>query len=156
MATTPIHKHLIIRAEVTDPPGKDDIQRMIDWTTELIDEIDMNLLDGPFCKYVDIEGNSGLTVVAIIETSHIAMHVWDEASPALMQLDVYTCGPFKPILVFEKLRDFGLTKLEWKYLDRETKLKLEHIGQWENPAKGTGWESLREAQLPNHATLNNG
>ena len=60
------------------------------------------------------------------------------------------------ILVFEKLRDFGLTKLEWKYLDRETKLKLEHIGVWENPAKGTGWKSLREAQLPNHATLNNG
>ena len=156
MATTPIHKHLIIRAEVADPPGKDDIQRMIDWTTELIDEIDMKLLDGPFCKYVDIKGNSGLTVVAIIETSHIAMHVWDEVSPALMQLDVYTCGPFKPIKVFEKLRDFGLTKLEWKYLDRETKLKTEHIGIWDNPAKGTGWESLREAQLPNHATLNNG
>ena len=147
MATAPIHKHLIIRAEVEDPPGKNDIQRMIDWTTELIDEIDMKLLDGPFCKYVDIEGNSGLTVVAIIETSHVAMHVWDEASPALMQLDVYTCGPFKPILVFEKLQDLGLTKLEWKYLDRETKLKIEHIGSWNNN---------EGAKLPNHVILNNG
>ncbi len=62
----------------------------------------------------------------------------------------------KLVVIRKKLRDFGLTKLEWKYLDRETKLKLEHIGMWENPADGTGWESLREAQLPNHATLNNG
>ena len=32
--------------------------------------------------------------VAIIETSHIAMHIWDEPKPALMQFDVYSCGEF--------------------------------------------------------------
>jgi len=37
-------------------------------------------------------GNQGLTSVTIIETSHIAVHVWDEVSPALMQMDVYSCA----------------------------------------------------------------
>ena len=38
-------------------------------------------------------GNRGVTAFAIIETSHIAMHIWDEPNPALVQLDVYTCAP---------------------------------------------------------------
>jgi len=152
----PIHKHLLIRAEVKNPPGENDVEKTKQWMIDLIKTIDMKLLSGPHCEYVKVEGNAGITVVSIIETSHIAMHIWDEPNPALLQLDVYTCGPFKPIQVFEKLRDFGLVKIEWKYLDRETNLKLEHIGMWENPTEGTGWESLREAQLPNHATLNNG
>ena len=28
-------------------------------------------------------GNRGITAVAIIETSHITMHIWDEPNPAL-------------------------------------------------------------------------
>ena len=37
---------------------------------------------------VRCHGNKGLTAFAIIETSHIAMHIWDEPV-ALLQLDVY-------------------------------------------------------------------
>ena len=31
-----------------------------------------------------------------METSHIAMHIWDEPNPALVQLDVYTWPPMGP------------------------------------------------------------
>jgi len=114
---TVVHKHLIIRAEVKNPL-KDETQAM-SWMTDLIAKIGMKVMMGPFAKYLDVEGNRGLTAVAIIETSHIALHIWDEDDPALVQLDVYTCGPLDPYSVVEALRQFHPIKIEMKYLDRE-------------------------------------
>ena len=68
-------------------------------------------------------GNCGPTCVCIIETSHIACHVWNESDPALIQLDVYTCGPFDPHAVIEHIQVWEPTKVEYKYLDRETSLQ---------------------------------
>jgi S-adenosylmethionine/arginine decarboxylase-like enzyme len=82
----------------------------------------MKVLMGPYAKYLDVVGNRGLTAVAIIETSHIALHVWDEDSPSLMQLDVYTCGPLEPQLVVDAIQEFNPIKVEMKYLDRENNL----------------------------------
>jgi S-adenosylmethionine/arginine decarboxylase-like enzyme len=112
-----VHKHLIIRAEVTTPPT--DEQLTVEWMKKLISTIGMKVLMGPYAKYLDVVGNRGLTSVAIIETSHIAMHVWDEVSPALIQLDVYTCGPLDTQLVVNAIQEFNPTKVEMKYLDRE-------------------------------------
>lgn len=120
------HKHLIIRAEVKNPI-KDEVQA-IKWVNDLIEKIGMQVMMGPFAKYLDVAGNRGLTAVAIIETSHIALHVWDEDDPALIQLDVYTCGLLDPYDVVNALRDFHPVKIEMKYLDREqglTELPLE-------------------------------
>ena len=65
----------------------------------------------------------GLTVMAVIETSHIVMHVWDEPNPALIQLDIYSCGDFDEHDVCKKIsKDFDLSKIEYKYLNRETGL----------------------------------
>lgn len=111
------HKHLLIRAEVRKPPS--DEEYIKDWFLRLIDEIDMKLLRGPISAYVDIPGNKGLTCVAIIETSHIVMHVWDEEEPGLMQLDVYTCGALDPEEVFNAIQEFEPVKVDFKYLDRE-------------------------------------
>jgi S-adenosylmethionine/arginine decarboxylase-like enzyme len=121
-----VHKHLIIRAEVKNPL-KDESLAMA-WMSKLIDKIGMKVMMGPFAKYLNVEGNRGLTAVAIIETSHIALHIWDEDDPALVQLDVYTCGPLDPYDVVEALREFHPSKIEMKYLDREqglTELPLE-------------------------------
>ena len=79
----------------------------------------MKVCQGPITAYVDVPGNKGITGVVIIETSHIALHVWDEAEPALVQLDVYTCGPFDKELIFKELEHWDPVKVEWKYLDRE-------------------------------------
>jgi S-adenosylmethionine/arginine decarboxylase-like enzyme len=112
-----VHKHLIIRAEVKKPIMTIDAANS--WMTKLIDTIDMKIMMGPYANYLDVPGNRGLTIVAIIETSHIAMHIWDEDDPALVQLDVYTCGPLDPYDVVEALRDLQPIKIEMKYLDRE-------------------------------------
>lgn len=115
-----VHKHLIIRAEIKNPPKNEEESKS--WISNLVEVIDMKILMGPYSKYLNKEGNRGLTTVAIIETSHIALHTWDEISPALMQLDVYTCGPIDPQVVVDQLNQFDIVKVEMKYLDRETGL----------------------------------
>ena len=116
------HKHLIVRAELNNPPyNASDIKI---WMKHLVDKIGMNILMGPYAVYSDMEGNQGLTAVTIIETSHIAMHVWDEEEPALMQLDVYTCSTLNIDDVFEAIKEFEPIKVEYKYIDREYGLTL--------------------------------
>jgi len=88
------HKHLVLRAEVSDCPAEDSLHEILDWMKTLIKKIDMKLLAGPYTTYVNEKGNKGMTSVAIIETSHIALHIWDETNPGLMQLDVYSCADF--------------------------------------------------------------
>lgn len=84
----------------------------------------MKILRGPYAVYSEMEGNQGLTAVTIIETSHIAMHVWDEVEPALMQLDVYTCSTLNIDDVFSAIEEFEPVKVEYKYIDRENSLTL--------------------------------
>ena len=134
--TLPEHKHLIIRAEVKDPPVEKDKQRISDWMRKLIKTIDMKLLAGPVVRYVNVKGNKGLTCVSIIETSHIALHVWEEHKPPLIQLDVYTCGPFVPGTVLKALREFNPVKIRWKFLDREKDLDFKFSGLWK---EGQEW-----------------
>ena len=117
-----IHKHLIVRAEVNNPPK--DVDQLTEWLKDFIASINMKIMLGPYVAYCNNEGNRGITGVAVIETSHIAMHVWDEPVPALMQLDVYSCAEFNPYLIADKLKkDFDVVKLDYKFLNRETALK---------------------------------
>jgi S-adenosylmethionine/arginine decarboxylase-like enzyme len=116
------HKHLIIRAELKNPPKC--AEAIQDWMKLLVDKIGMKILMGPYAVYSDMVGNQGLTAVTIIETSHIAMHVWDEVNPALMQLDVYTCSKLNVDDVFLALSDFMPVNVEFKYIDREHDLTL--------------------------------
>jgi S-adenosylmethionine/arginine decarboxylase-like enzyme len=120
-----VHKHVIIRAEVLNPPT-DETHTSND-VKALIEAIGMKILMGPYAKYCTMKGNRGLTVATIIETSHVIIHVWDETDPAMIQLDVYTCGVFDPNIVFDWLQQYNPTKIDFKYLDREnglTEIKL--------------------------------
>lgn len=112
-----VHKHIIVRAEVTNPPIDEKI--IGDDLLDLIDRIGMKILMGPFAKYVDVIGNRGLTAVSIIETSHIIIHTWDECSPTVVQLDVYTCGALDTNIVFQWLEKYNPTKIDYKFIDRE-------------------------------------
>ena len=117
-----VHKHLIIRAEALRAPTDED--QLKDWFEEFIRSINMKLFMGPYVKYCEMPGNRGITAVAIIETSHIAMHIWDEPSPALMQFDVYSCGELNVENICQKIKeDFDITKIEYKFLNRETGLQ---------------------------------
>jgi S-adenosylmethionine/arginine decarboxylase-like enzyme len=120
-----VHKHLIVRAEAVSPPMDEEFLRR--WLEKFIEEIGMKVMMGPYVKYSNIVGNRGITGAAIIETSHIVMHVWDEPDPALLQFDVYSCGEFDPETICEKIKkDFNTTKIEYKFLDREHDLKELH------------------------------
>tara|TARA_B100000780_G_C20993113_1_gene397200 strand:- start:391 stop:762 length:372 start_codon:yes stop_codon:yes gene_type:complete len=115
------HKHLIIRAEVSNPPT--DEAWLHNWLNTLVEKIGMKVCRGPITAYVDMPGNEGLTGVVVIETSHIAIHVWDAVNPALVQLDVYTCSTLDKDIIFAELEQWNPTKVEYKYLDREFGLK---------------------------------
>ena len=112
------HKHLLIRAEVQNPPKNE--EETISWMKKLIKTIDMNILAGHYSSQVSKKGNKGLSGVAIIDTSHISIHTWDEQQPALIQLDVYSCKEFKKADVIDCLEEFKHITVEYKYFDRET------------------------------------
>lgn len=118
------HKHLIIRAEVFNSPKE--VDKIEIWLKKLVKNIRMQLIQGigdnPVAFYCDVVGNRGLTAVAIIETSHIALHSWDEVNPGIIQLDVYSCSDFSPEEVIEHLHEFTPLKVEYKFLDRNAGL----------------------------------
>ena len=117
------HKHLIVRADIGWSPKEEDLNKVSDWIRSLIKKIQMKLLAGPYTTYVNEKGNKGMTSVAIIETSHIALHIWDQTNPGLMQLDVYSCADFSPQDVFDEVEKmFDTKKIEYKFLDREKEL----------------------------------
>ena len=119
------HKHLLIRAEVLNCPKKDEMGYVLSWMTSLIASINMKLMQGPNISYVDQKGNRGITCMALIETSHIVLHIWDETEPGLFQLDVYSCKSFDMGIVIKSLNEsFKINKLQYKFLDRKSDLIL--------------------------------
>ena len=118
----PDHIHMIIRAEVNNPiTSEKELKR---WLRKLVKKIDMKIIKGPYTAYVSKEGNRGITGVVMIETSHIAIHVWDEISPALVQCDVYSCAEFSSNEVLVEFASMGITKIDHIMLDRVDTIKL--------------------------------
>ena len=118
----PKHKHLIIRAEVNNPPiSEKEIKK---WLRNVVKKIDMNIIKGPYASYVTKEGNRGVTGVVMIETSHIAIHVWDEDRPALVQCDVYSCAEFSSNEVLAEFLPMDVTKIDHILIDRANELEI--------------------------------
>lgn len=115
------HKHLLVRAEIENTIS--DISVVNGWLKNIIYLIGMNPLYGPVGKYSEKIGNKGVTSLAIIETSHIVVHIWDETMPGLMQLDVYTCSELDIDIIFKELDFFKPKKIDYKFLDREHDFK---------------------------------
>ena len=117
----PKHKHLIIRAEVNRPLKSEKETKQ--WLRKLVKKIDMKIIKGPYASYVSKEGNRGITGVVMIETSHIAVHVWDETLPALVQCDVYSCAEFSSNEVLAEFIDMEVVKMDHIMLDRADEIK---------------------------------
>ena len=117
----PQHKHLIIRAEVKRPLKTEKETKQ--WLRKIVKKIDMKIIKGPYASYVSKEGNRGITGVVMIETSHIAVHVWDETTPALVQCDVYSCAEFSSNEVLAEFIDMEVTKIDHIMLDRADEIK---------------------------------
>ena len=118
----PVHKHLIIRAEVNSPITNE--KAIKKWLRNVVKKIDMKIIKGPYASYVQKEGNRGLSGMIMIETSHIAMHVWDEDRPALVQCDVYSCAEFSSNEVLAEFIPMDVTKIDHILLNRANELEI--------------------------------
>ena len=97
----------------------------------LVERIDMKIIQGPFASYVDKPGNRGLTAIVMIETSHIAFHIWDEEDPGLVQFDLYTCGKLNlPEVLVAIKEDFDIVSMDYNLFDRENGFILEQSGSY--------------------------
>jgi S-adenosylmethionine/arginine decarboxylase-like enzyme len=128
-----LHNHVLINGYTLLPPT--DEKQTIAWMQQLVDSIGMKTIQGPFASYVTKEGNRGLTAAVMIETSHIAMHVWDESDPAFMQFDLYTCSTLPVEKVIKNLEDhFGLFNYTTLVLERSEGFKIVPEDKWETLA----------------------
>ena len=121
------HKHLLVNAKVNNPINTE--EQGIEFLKDLVNQIDMKIIKGPFASYVDKDGNRGLTAIVMIETSHIAFHIWDEVDPGLIQFDLYTCGQLdldKVMSIFKNT--FDVQSLDYVLFDREHGFKVEADG----------------------------
>ena len=122
------HKHLLVNAKVNNAVKSE--AQGIEFLRDLVERIDMKIIQGPFASYVNKEGNRGLTGIVMIETSHIAFHIWDEVRPGLVQFDLYTCGELnldKVLGIFKET--FEVASLEYVLFDRENGFVVEKQGQ---------------------------
>jgi S-adenosylmethionine/arginine decarboxylase-like enzyme len=125
------HKHLLVNAKITNAVKSE--SQGIEFLTNLVDKIDMKIIKGPFASYVNVEGNRGLTGIVMIETSHIAFHIWDEVRPGLIQFDLYTCGQLeldKVLSIFKET--FDIVTLDYILFDRENGFVEESSGTINN------------------------
>jgi S-adenosylmethionine/arginine decarboxylase-like enzyme len=61
----------------------------------------------------------------MIETSHIAFHIWDEQNPGLLQFDLYTCSSLDVSLVLDELETFfDFEEYQYMVFDREHNFQL--------------------------------
>lgn len=112
------HKHLLVNAKVIDPITS--TEDGIEFLKDLVNRINMKIIKGPFASYVDVPGNRGLTAMVMIETSHIAFHIWDETTPSMLQFDLYTCGELDKQVVVNALNErFNVDYMDYVLLDRE-------------------------------------
>lgn len=118
------HKHIIIRAEILNPPVEKDLEFMNEWFKELIEDIGMTILLGPYTVYSNKVGNRGFTGIVAIDTSSATLHIWDECSPGILQFDLYTCSCLDVKVVLQKLSYFKPSKVEYKIIDRENGLDI--------------------------------
>jgi S-adenosylmethionine/arginine decarboxylase-like enzyme len=103
--------------EVFTPPTNIELTK--EWMSNLVEKIGMKKLIEPQAVYVEKTGNKGMTCCVLIETSHIAWHVWDEDFPGMLQFDLYTCGELDADLVLDEVKNFfGLGSYTLRVFDR--------------------------------------
>lgn len=152
-----VHKHTLITALVDNPPK--DERQCEEWFDRLIKSIDMKIMVPPRAYYCDKDGNRGLTCVAIIETSHITLHAWDECNPGLIELDVFSCKEYDINDVMISLKEFGLRSVNFRCIDRTNgleEIKLHTVYKTTNLLNGKFYIGVHSDYTGNHSYLGSG
>lgn len=124
------HKQLVMRTELDWFYGSDSGVLVDQWVYDLVSSMNMNIMKGPISHYLDRPGLRGWSAVCLIETSHIALHTWDEGDKVLMQLDVYTCGHLDAKIIGNAIQPFLPSNTSFIVLDREYNID---IIDWKEP-----------------------
>lgn len=117
------HLHLLINAEIYDPPGPNDCEKISAIMNGLVSHVRMKVMLDPVTAWCNDPGNEGITSSVILTTSHSTMHIWNLPSPgpSLMQFDLYSCAPFEVNEVFAYLsKHFQISTASYKFLDRDS------------------------------------
>lgn len=87
------HKHLIVRGVMVAPLTEAEV---LDLLNHLVNVVDMELMKLPNNPNVGFQPgeNCGVTGVAIITTSHMVLHTWDDTND--FQFDLYSCKMYDP------------------------------------------------------------
>ena len=118
-----LHNQLLVNG-VTDKAMMNG-EEIKQWLSQLVSDIGMKVIMGPLSFYVSKEGNKGITAIVGIETSHIAIHVWDEPNPAMVQFDLYTCSTLPVDLILKKLeKDLGLRDYKFMVIERSHEFRI--------------------------------
>ena len=138
--------------EIQYTPLKKDAERIEELVRRIIKDIHMKELASPQVYFVDYpKDNKGLSVIAPIKTSHIALHVWTNPDPAilhtkqskcLLEMDIYTCGSLtlrNVASVLHHLTQFKPTYLDLTILNRNTGLSIERHMHWNAERNELGW-----------------
>lgn len=96
---SPIHQHLLIKAQIKKPMVDDAIAKR--FLSDLVLKIGMVPVTKPQATYVTDLGNEGFTGSINLATSHIAFHCWDESG--LLMMDVYSCKCFDLEIVLDHI-----------------------------------------------------
>lgn len=119
------HLHLLVNAQITDPPGPGDCEKVNEFMRGMVEHVRMKVMLDPVSAWCDEPGNEGITSTVILTTSHCAMHIWNMPEPynSIMQFDLYSCAPFEVNEVFSYIsRHFKVVSASYKFLDRENDL----------------------------------
>lgn len=110
------HKHVLVKAHF-DGHITRDMEFLTEWMKELVGKIDMKILVPPHLVFCPTKGNEGITGTMVIETSHCAFHIFEDAG--FMAFDLYSCRDFDVARVLGHIREIpNVGKLEWCLIDR--------------------------------------
>ena len=111
------HKHLILKGTMRKPVKTKEVNT---WLIKLVELLDMKLIKtfphNPAVAHYKGE-NPGVTACALITTSHIVLHTWDETLD--FQLDVYSCKEYSPKEVEKHCKKIGLLIDDKRFFDRK-------------------------------------
>ncbi len=118
MDTLLFHTHLLVKADVLDPPIT--TTELNNWFVRLVDAVNMRVFIPPQSKICTEPGNEGITGIVAIETSHSSVHIWTSPPgiPALFQFDLYSCKEFDVNEVLLLVKEFSPVSVEWILIDR--------------------------------------
>ena len=116
------HKHLILKGIMTCQLTVDEVKNVIQ---SLVEKLGMKYVEtmptNPMVAYEPNE-NCGVTGIAIITTSHIVIHTWDDTK--YFQADIYSCKDFNAYQIINLLKSHKLENKDCKLLDRNGEIKI--------------------------------